>query len=246
MSAIILDTETTGIDDPEVIELACTAPLVSPDLADIAAVECTVQRFRPSKPISLGAMATHHIIDADLIEEAPWPGNWFPPDGVEYFIAHNVDFDHKATGAPHVARICTLALARALWPDVDSHSLSAMTYYLRDREEARKILRGAHSAATDLILCSWLLQDILRMLPGTMSWHQLWQHSERARIPKFLTFGKYGPYSEWAKANGQPKGLPIAELPRLDPGYRKWLLSGACDMVTQDPYLEKAIRGETA
>ncbi|MGH8220329.1 MAG: 3'-5' exonuclease [Steroidobacteraceae bacterium] len=244
--AIALDTETTDLTDPDVIELAATAPIAAPDV-DLLGIERRTHRFKPRKPISLGALATHHILESDLEGCEPWTGSWAIPEGVTYVVAHNADFDWKAIGSPHVARICTLALSRSLWPDLDSHSLGAMTYFLQGRDAlTRELLRGAHSASTDLILCMHLLRSILKMLPATQSWHQLWVASERARLPKFLTFGKYGPHSDWAKASGFTKGMPIGELQHRDPGYLSWLLGGRCDVVNEDLYLQKALRGEAA
>jgi len=237
----LIDTETTGFDEPDVIELAWMGPLhvFSPPDAGIEKM-----RFRPRKPISLGAMAVHHILDEDLAGEPEWPGSWTPP--ADYIVAHSVDYDWKAIGQPNVKRICTLALSRRLWPDLDSHSLSALTYHFTDRREARELLKGAHGAATDVELCCRVLCQILRAMPKVASWDRLWDASERARVPTHLDFGKYGPKSDWAKAHNQPKGMPIADLPHLDSNYLWWLLSGKCDQVNDDPYLAKALRGEAA
>lgn len=238
-SALILDTETTGIDEPDVVELAFLGPLQA-----FSPPELLIERlrFKPRKPISLGALATHHILDEELEQEAPWPGTWSPPAGTDYLIAHNVDFDWKAIGAPPVKRICTLALARRLWPAVDSHSLSALTYHFAvDRRKAREELRHAHGAGFDVELCLRLLTAILAAMPKVQSWERLWDASERARVPTHLEFGKYGPKSDWAKIAKQPQGMLIAELKRADPDYRRWLLSGKCDTVNDDPYLRKAL-----
>lgn len=246
-SAIVIDTETTGLDEPDVISLAYTAPLDAPSSIRTF-VEATIiaRQFRPRKPISLGAMATHHIIPADLEKEEPWPGTWSPPADVEYLIGHSVDFDWQAIGSPHITRICTLALARWVWPNIDAHSLTALLYFLWPHEDARSVVRGAHNTKHDVWLCAIVLERILHARPELTTWHEVWQASERARIPTHLGFGKYGPYSDWAKSNAQPKGLPIVELRRLDPGYLSWLLSGKCDQVNDDPYLQKALRGDAA
>ncbi|HEY6923261.1 MAG TPA: 3'-5' exonuclease [Steroidobacteraceae bacterium] len=243
MSAIILDTETTGVDSPDVISLAHTDILKSPlDLDG----NVSQRLFKPLKPISLGALATHHIIDEDLVDCEPWPGKWLPPKGVEYVIGHKVDYDWEACGSPHVARICTLALARHLLPDLDSHKLGALTYYFHGRIVARELLKNAHNAAADVHLCKLLLIELLKLMPGMSSWHQVWVASEKARIPTHLSFGKFGPDSDWAKANGQPRGMPIDRVRRHDYGYWSWLLSGKCDQVNKDPYLQRALRGEAA
>lgn len=234
MTAIILDTETTGLDAPEVVALAHTTLLESP-----TNLSCGIgaQFFKPSKPISLGALATHHIIDEDLADAPPWLGRWTPPEGAEYLIGHNVDFDWKAIGQPHVARICTLALSRHILPDIDSHSLGALTYYFRGRIAGRELLRNAHDAAQDVHLCMLALIELLKLMPSMASWHQVWQASEKARVPTRFTFGKYGP------KDGKP-GQVIADVRKADPSYIRWCL-GVPDFAS-DPYLTKALRGEAA
>lgn len=239
MRALILDTETTDITTPEVLQLAYMGPLDSP----YAEGDIEKLLFKASKPISLGAMSVHHIIDEDCADYPLWPGSWPLPEGVEYIAAHNADFDWKAIGSPNVKRICTLALSRSVWPDIDSHSLGALTYYLNDRREAQQLLKGAHDAATDVELCCRLLVRLVDAL-GTKTWPDLWAASEKARVPERLSFGKYGPHEAYGKSNGG-KGMRCAEVRRHDPGYHSWLMA-KCDQVTNDPYLQKALRGETA
>lgn len=231
MSALILDTETTSVDEPEVIQLGYMGPVRQLTAAGLDE-SVQVARFKPSKPISLGAMAVHHIIEADLADAPAWRGEWALPYGTEYLVGHNIDFDWKAIGQPHVARICTLALSRSLWPDLDSHSLSALTYHFTEHSEARDLLRNAHDAGRDVELCCRLILHILRALPHVSSWHELWQASEKARVPSKFWFGKYD-------------GRLIREIRREDPGYIHWCLT-KCDQVTGDPYAQKAMRGEAA
>jgi exodeoxyribonuclease X len=232
--ATLIDCETTGFDEPDVIELAWMGPIhafTPPDQA----IEC--RRFKPRKPITLGALAVHHILDEELAEEREWPGSWMPPG--EYLIGHNVDFDWQAIGSPSLKRICTLALARRLWPDIDSHSLGALTYHFTPREEARVLLQDAHGAATDVDLCCRVLCQILKAMPLVQSWERLWDASERARVPLRMSFGKYGPHEAWAKTTGE-KGMLCKEVKNYDPGYWEWLMR-KCDQVQEDPYLRKAL-----
>ena len=242
-AAIILDCETTGIDEPDVIQLAWL-PLVSswePGQKNLClpgtgpGERGGVYAWRPRKPITFGAMAAHHIIPEDLKDEPEWPGRWELPPATDYLVGPSVDYDWKAIGSPPVRRICTLAIARKLWPEVDSHSLSALVYYLMEsREAARNVLKGAHSAMTDAGLCHFLLTRELERMPLITTWERLWAASERARIPDRMPLGKYGP------KNGQP-GMLIEELRRADPDYVSW-----CVRQDFDPYLLKALRGETA
>lgn len=240
MAAVIIDTETTGIDEPDVIQLAWL-PLLpvftgAPETLKDENAGVTLNRYRPRKQISLGALAIHHILE----QETPWQGTWSPPAGTQYLIGHKVDFDWGAIGSPDIKRICTLALARRLWPDIDSHSIGALIYHLYPRREARELLRGAHDAAIDADLCYRVLLAELQMMPLIVSWDRLWEASERARIPTHMTFGKYGPYEAWAKANGGP--MKCADVRVRDSDYHWWLMN-KCDQVRDDPYLRKALTG---
>jgi len=219
--AIVFDTETTGIVDPEIIEAAWVEPLFVDYLSPDKIADSFCGRFKPSKPISLSAMSVHHITDEDL-KDCP-PSNTFGlPDDVDYLIGHNVDFDWSAAGKPVVNRICTLALSRYLWPELDSHNQSAMLYYL-ERDRARDLLRGkAHSAADDVCNCVIILGHIVRKLGDVDSWGALWQRSEIARIPTKMPFGKH-------------KGVPIKEIPQ---DYKRWLLN----QPDIDQYLRKALK----
>lgn len=217
MRALIFDTETTSKDNPEVIEAAW---IVIEDLGSMAVVEQFCQRYQPEGRISLGAMATHHIMDEDLAG-CPPASSFALPGDIDYLIGHNIDYDWKVARCPEVKRIDTLALAREHYPEADSHTLSAMLYLL-DRSNAREKLRSAHSALTDVLIC----RDVLAaMLQGPLahidSWEGLWQASEEARIPKTMPFGKH-------------RGERIEDVPA---DYKAWLLRQ--DNI--DPYLRQAL-----
>lgn len=227
MSAVILDTETTGTgDEDKIIEFAHTQMLAAPRaLTDFSEVNHFVFRYSCDRPISLGAMATHHIIDEDLKGFPQFIG-WVPEAlGIDYLVGHNIDFDWRMLGKPNVRRICTLALARSLWPEADSHSLGAMVYYLMlDKRAARDMVKGAHSAVADIrMILDVLLPEIqIKLLPRGATWPELWEISEAARIPKIMPFGKH-------------KGVPLGDVPR---DYKRWLLN----QPDVDPYLAKALR----
>ena len=121
---IIFDTEATDIKEPVLIEAAW---LEVTGFAPLTIGSQFVQRYNPGKPISLGALATHHILDEELVNCPPASSFTLPSD-VAYLIGHNVDFDWQVLGQPPIKRICTLALARKLWPNLDSHSQSALLY----------------------------------------------------------------------------------------------------------------------
>jgi len=218
MKALVIDTETTGLDAPEVVEVAWVWVGID---GMLVAPGGKVSRFLPSKPILLGAMATHHIMDEDLAD-CPPSASFRLPDGVVYLIGHNVDFDWTAIGKPDVKRIDTLAMARSLWPDADSHSLGAMLY-LVDRDNARVALQREHSAWVDVVNCITLLQHIARRCGPFSNFEALWLLSEEMRVPTRFTFGKH-------------KGMAMADVPA---DYKRWLMK----QPDVDPYLMKALRG---
>lgn len=215
MKALIFDTETTGTIDPVVVE-AAWVELKS--IQPFSLGESFCQRYNPGKPISLGALATHHILDEELVD-CPAASSFSLPAGASYLIGHNIDFDWKVIGQPEVMTICTLALSRKIWPELDSHTQSALLYSL-DRANAREQLRNAHSASADILICASILRHLNSHLKAK-DFEQLWEHSERARVPTHMPFGKH-------------KGVPVHEIPR---DYARWLL----DQPDIDPYLRKAL-----
>lgn len=213
--AIIFDTEATGLKDPVLIEAAW----IEVDSIEILTLSNPFeQRYNPGKPIAFGALATHHIMDEELVD-CPAASSFSLPGNIDYIIGHNVDFDWEVIGKPEVKRICTLALARKIWPDLDSHSQSALLYHL-ERRSARIQLRNSHSALIDVGICAIILNHIRHRL-DVKSIEELYAESEKSRVPKTMPFGMH-------------KGLPLAEIPSE---YRKWLL-GQKDI---DPYLRKAL-----
>lgn len=222
---IVLDTETTGKGpDAEVVEVAWAR--VDLKVPQIPIIDKFEQLYKPSKRIEWGAMATHHIIPADL-EGMPPSSEARIPDWAQYIVGHKVDYDWTVLGSPTgTRRICTLALSRSLWPDLDSHSLSAMVYALAsDPARARESLTGsdrAHRAYNDVRATRWLLAKILEKIGSAgLQAVGLWKLSEAARIPDKLTFGRH-------------KGTLIKDVP-LD--YISWLLR----QPDLDRYLRKAL-----
>jgi exodeoxyribonuclease X len=214
-NAIIFDTEATDKNNPVIIEAAW---LELSSLSPFTTSNPWVQRYNPGKPISLGALATHHILDEELIDCPPSTSFALPAD-TQYMIGHNVDFDWAAIGNPDIKRICTLALARSIWPELDSHNQSALLYFL-DRKNAKGMLKNSHSALADVGICAVILQHICQIRSIT-SMEALWLASESARSPSVMPFGKH-------------KGMAIADVPA---DYKRWLL-GQGDI---DPYLRKAL-----
>lgn len=201
MTAYAVDTETTGVTNPEVIQFAYAEIVARPGPV-FECTQTTLSQYKPTRTIELGALATHHILPEELESFPSPPEKWELP---RYIIGHNIDFDWKVLGSPEeVKRIDTLALAREAWPALDSHKLGALIYYLFPHTEARAMLKDAHSAVADLEFCFKVFLAAIAIIPTEKpiaSWGDVWRLSEAARMPKVMGFGKH-------------KGKAIAEVPR--------------------------------
>lgn len=225
MKAIILDTETHDLEGypieiahVPVIFLENGEPFVKKEL-------CFDEYFSCPEPINYGAMSVHNILESDIADKPSYE-TFRLPEGIQYIIGHNVDYDIRAIKladkSVNVKAICTLALSRMIWPDT-SHTLSALIYMLsKGSAKARESLRNAHNAKQDVLLTAALLKQICKAL-GIKDMQSLYLFSEQARIPTKITFGKY-------------KGTALKDLPA---DYIVWLLK----QDDLDPYLRKALKG---
>ena len=222
MSTLILDTETHDLNGYP-IEIAYAPCSFEQGVLVINQGEVFDEYFSCPEPIALGALATHHILETDIAEK-PSFDTFKMPQGVQYLIGHNIDYDitaiQKCQPDFTVKGICTLALCRMVWPELP-HTLSAMYYHVMDDLElARKHLRHAHNAKADIYFTGVILKTLVEQL-GIKDMNSLFIMSETARIPKYITFGKH-------------KGTAIKDL---DSGYVSWLLK----QPDLDPYLRKAL-----
>lgn len=236
--AMVLDTEGTGLDEPDAIQVAHTGPM---EFGKLPRTEATVLYFKPRKPITIGAMATHGIIMDDLSGCPEWPGSYSLPLDVHYLIGHQIDFDWECIGSPSVKRICTMALAKRYWPDLDSYKLTALIYHLVTPKEARDMVATAHNAAQDIYLTGFVLDNLIDeirredLLGRLDSWEELWRLSEQARIPLRIGFSKYGP------KNGKP-GTLYSEVPL---GMLRWIVDPV-RIADMDPWEVKAAQQQIA
>lgn len=137
--AVVLDTETTGISDPRVCEIALA-------IVDLSTVHPKViahasKLVNPGRPIPPEATRVHGITDAD-VKDSPslaevWPKllGWVGKhagDGRLDVIAHNASYDRKAVELslpllpdelPAWRWFCSLQASKRIFPDLPSHSL---------------------------------------------------------------------------------------------------------------------------
>ena len=225
MKALILDTETHDLDGLP-IEIAHVPFYFYQGAPIVEETKIFDEYFSVDVPISYAAMAVHHILESDIAGK-PSHKTFKLPENTTYIIGHNVDYDIKAIQqcdpSINVKGICTLALARMVWPDAPAHTLSTLYYMLNGGNAlTRRELRNAHNARADTLFTAFILEHIIDRL-GITDLQSLFLHSEKARIPTKITFGKH-------------KGTLIKDLPG---DYVGWLLR----QPDLDPYLHKALTG---
>lgn len=223
MTAYILDTEAHDVTEPHATEIAyIKVGFVDGALAYLEP-KAFEQRYNPLKKISLGSQAVTGIFDDDVADKPPHTDFNLPND-CEFLIGHNIDFDcdvlkNANCDLTTVKRICTLALARQFYPDLDNHTLGALLCHF-EPSIAKKNLKHAHGAKYDIWFTFLVLKAICNEQKISNT-NQLYEIAEQARIPTVMGFGKH-------------KGVAIKDLPS---DYVDWLLK----QNELDPYLKVAL-----
>ncbi len=224
MQAIILDTETHTLNG-QPIEIAYAPVQINEGKLTLDKSQIFDQLYRVDEPISYAAMAVHHILESELVDQPHYTSFSLPQD-TTYIIGHNIDYDIRAlekcgVDTSKIKAICTLALARLVWPDAEAHNISALIYMItKGSAKARDMIKKAHRADMDIILTANILMHEIHHLK-IQTIEELYTASEDARIPRTINFGKH-------------RGTAIADLPA---DYMQWLLR----QEDLDPYLRKAI-----
>ena len=197
---VVLDTETTGLDNPiGVVELAYA--FINDELEVLSEHTCLVN---PGRPINPDASEIHGIKDEHLVGHPPLERAIAPltalPEVV--VIGHNIPFDLRLVG-PHLSlagTVCTLALSRQYYPQAPNHKLGTMQKFLGlpDFE--------AHRALGDVITALNILRKIL--VDHGLTLTQVIQRQAKPRMLSVMPWGKHA-------------GKPLISVP---PSYRRFLL----------------------
>lgn len=210
--SIILDTETHDLNGLP-IEIAYAPVDIVQGTLVLDTEQIFDQYYQVGEKITYGSMAVHHILESDLINQPDYRSFKLPTE-TQYIIGHNIEYDMNAIARCGIdiqplKSICTLALARQVWKNLDAYNMSALVYYVsKGSEKARQMLKNAHRADADIILTANVLMHMLKELQVN-NMEELYQISEQARIPTTIHFGKH-------------KGTALTDLPK---DYVDWLLS---------------------
>ncbi|MDY6922620.1 MAG: DUF3820 family protein [Pseudomonadota bacterium] len=194
----VVDLETSGGDrTAEILEVGVVD--VSPDGAGgwVAAPPVT-RLFRPRGPISVHAMAVHHLTPEDFCDDDPHCDEYrlremlMAGPGVgaaDVMVAHSAGFERgfiadTATGG--LPWICTVRSAKAVWPQAPGHSNQVLRYW-RGLKLDPALANPAHRAGPDAWVTAHLLIDLLK--EATVEQMLEWTRAPRRldRIP----FGKH-------------------------------------------------------
>lgn len=204
MSAIIrvIDTETTSFEGG-VCELA------SVDIINGQICNPMSDFVKPPEPITVGAMAVHHITDAMVAEAPPIDEVVGRYQGASVYVAHNAAFDRPKLPQINAPWICTLKLARKLFPELESHSNQYLRYHFMLEVDVPENLH-AHRALYDCYVTAALLIRLNRDVKMTIA-----QMREITALPSLLHTMRFGKH----------KGKTFEEIAATDQGWIRWALA---------------------
>jgi exodeoxyribonuclease X len=159
----------------------------------------------PNRPMPPEARAIHHIGDSDLADSPAIETGFLAlfsgePD---VFAAHNCAFERSFFTGGATPWICTLKVARRLWPDSPSHSNQCLRYFLGVQiDEA--LAMPPHRAAPDAYVTAAILLEALKhtTVEQMIEWT-----SQPSLLPGAINFGKH-------------KGVLWSQC---DPSYLDWM-----------------------
>ena len=215
----VIDTETCGLQGG-VVEVA------SVDIVDGQIVNPMSDLVRPDRPISYQAMAIHKITEA-MVADKPWIEDIIPRyHGSPYYVAHNASFDQRMLPEMSGEWICTVKLARRLWPGI-KYSNMGLYKSLKLQVETPAELHH-HRALFDCYITAALLIRIMEESGWTPE--QMVTITGRPALVSTMMFGKY-------------RGKKIEEIAQDDPAYLRWMFNNIKELtpdlrMTLKHYLE--------
>lgn len=212
----VLDFETTGLDPltDRVVEMAVVPCSVG---NGVACLPVQSRLFNPGFPIPPAASAIHHITDSDvdglpLFDTFDMAAVGGPNDA---FAAHNADFDMGFIQGKTIRPvICTMRLAKKLWPDLESYSNQYLRYFLKLSLPLEIKAMSMHRALPDALVTAHLLLRELREVIA------LARNPDEATVEKLVAWIAE-PILLTTVRFGKHKGEKWADVPK---SYLRWIL----------------------
>lgn len=167
---IVLDTETSGLEEPIGV---CEVGVIELDVATLGEVGRFRSLIDPEVKISAGASGVHRITN-DMVEFEPTLEEYFgevlgnPYHGKDVvMVAHNAPFDYPKV-KQHLGNsqaLCTLRLIRKVLPDAENHKLATLKFLLGlGRRDS-----NSHAAMDDVEdtadLLRWIVKETGMSIP---------------------------------------------------------------------------------
>ena len=227
----VVDIETTGLDPAvdRIVEIA----VVGVDFEARCYTKLFHSLIDPGIPIPPEASAVHHITTAMVAGKAPTIDQVRPvlqrlADPAIPFAAHNAAFDRSFLEAAACTWIppwiCTLRVARHLWPDVPSHSNQALRYRLNLNAHGDGL---PHRAMSDALVTAALL---VRQAETAGSIRRLLELTDEPALLARIPLGKHC-------------GSLFCDLP---PDYLSWAARQTWDDPDIAHTIRAAVRGRFA
>ncbi len=197
---LVADTETTGLADPVGV---CEVGIIEVDEESLVEVDRQRSLIDPELPISFTASGIHRITN-DMVAHEPNLDEYFNVVlGGRYngksicMVAHNASYDFPKIkdylGVEPVA-LCTLKLARKVWPDAENHKLATLKFMLNlGRRDGT-----SHSALDDVEDTADLLRAIIS--ETGLNIQELLELQRKPTVVKVMPFSKH-------------KGEPLEDVP---------------------------------
>lgn len=203
MKVLTIDTETTGLSEPDAVSIAYI-PIYSSlsAMREPAYLNLLINdnwkhyfydiyeaRFCPDKPIEAGASKVNGIYYKDVMYESK-SSSFALPKEICFLIGHNIAFDWRVLNYhglkqakidnlkyiyPPMRLICTKELAQLVFSDENAPKNNKLQSLIEFLypEEANNLLSNSHTALQDTRLCLLVFLKILDRLPMVENWEDL-------------------------------------------------------------------------
>jgi exodeoxyribonuclease X len=221
LTYLVVDTETTGVDCASSRVVSVAGVWTRPGTGAFRRESCLVD---PGVPIPPEASAIHHITDRH-VAGAPTLAQVLPRfqgDDFDVYVAHNCAFDFAFLPTLGRPVLCTLRLARKLWPALPRFSNQFLRYALPlDVPEAEGL--PAHEALADALVTSRLLLRELEAMrekafPGLSPDPDIHELVAWIDAPNLLETCRFG---------NKYRGIPWSQVPK---DYLVWMKREVRDM----------------
>ncbi|NTV74681.1 MAG: DNA polymerase III subunit epsilon [Holophaga sp.] len=226
LTYLVVDTETTGLS-PSADRVVSVAGVWVRTGAGLLRRESFL--VDPGIPIPPEASAIHHIVDRH-VAGAPALDEVLPvfqKDDFDAYAAHNAAFDFGFLPRAGRPVLCTMRLARKLWPKLGRYSNQYLRYVLQlEVVEAEGL--PAHEALADALVTG-------RLLLRELAWLQEHPQAGVETLQDLIAWAEAPNLLETCQFGSKHRGVPWARVPK---DYLAWMKREVKDM---DPDLRYTV-----